>query len=141
MPTISACWGRPRLHFPIDWHNSKIPGYAVRVSVPDFHGFSALVVFSSVAARFFTPQIGGAGAVPSVAFSGGSTPFRIDHDENFNQTTHFQYQPWKRGPWLGFNWRYDSGLVAGADSLLRGGPANDCPRDQPYAGRTAGYST
>jgi hypothetical protein len=41
-------------------------------------------------------------------------PFRIDHDEKFNQTTHFQYQPWKRGPWVGFNWRYDSGLVAGA---------------------------
>jgi hypothetical protein len=35
-------------------------------------------------------------------------------DERFNQTTHFQYQPWQSGPWLGFNWRYDSGLVAGA---------------------------
>jgi hypothetical protein len=70
-------------------------------------------VFSSVAARFFTPQIGGAGAVPSVALGGGSTPFRIDHDEKFNLTTHLQYQPWKTGPWMGFNWRYDSGLVAG----------------------------
>ena len=40
--------------------------------------------------------------------------FRIDHDEKFNQTTHLQYQPWQRGPWVGFNWRYDSGLVAGA---------------------------
>ena len=29
-------------------------------------------------------------------------------------TSHLQYQPWKRGPWAGFNWRYDSGLVAGA---------------------------
>jgi hypothetical protein len=105
--------GATPITFPIDWHNSKIPGYAVRVSVPNFHGFTALVVFSSVAARFFTPQIGGAGAVPAVAFSGGSTPFRIDHDEKFNQTTHIQYQPWKTGPWLGFNWRYDSGLVAG----------------------------
>ena len=28
-------------------------------------------------------------------------------------TTHLQYQPWKTGPWLSFNWRYDSGLVAG----------------------------
>jgi hypothetical protein len=44
----------------------------------------------------------------------GGSVFRIDHDETFNQTTHLQYQPWKRGPWLGFNWRYDSGLVAGA---------------------------
>ena len=40
--------------------------------------------------------------------------FRIDHDEKFNQTTHLQYQPWAKGPWFGFNWRYDSGMVAGA---------------------------
>src|SRR5580692_5354674 len=100
--------GNTPITFPIEWHNSKIPGYAGRVSVPNLHGFSALMVFSSVAARFFQPQIGGAGATP-VAVG----PFRIDHDEHFNQTTHFQYQPWKLGPWLGFNWRYDSGLVAG----------------------------
>ena len=102
-------FGATPLTFPIEWHNSKIPGFAGRVSVPNFHGFSALFVFSSVAARFFTPQIGGAGAAPS---SIGA--FRIDHDEKFNQTTHLQYQMGKRGPWLGFNWRYDSGLVAGA---------------------------
>lgn len=29
--------------------------------------------------------------------------FRIDLDEKFNQTTHSQYQPWQRGPWIGFN--------------------------------------
>jgi hypothetical protein len=40
--------------------------------------------------------------------------FRIDHDEHFNQTTHLQYQFGRGGPWVGFNWRYDSGLVAGA---------------------------
>src|SRR6202521_4031163 len=97
------------IFFPIGWHNSKIPGYAVRVSVPDIHGFTALVVFSSVAARFFPPQTSGLGT--TVGQSG--TPFRIDHDEKFNQTTHLQYQPWKTGPWFGFNWRYDSGLVAG----------------------------
>ncbi len=106
--------GATPITFPIEWHNSKIPGYAVRVSVPEIHGFSALVVFSGVSARFFTPQIGGAGAVPSVASNSGFVPFRIDHDELFNQTTHLQYQPWKNGPWFGFNWRYDSGLVAGA---------------------------
>jgi hypothetical protein len=115
--------GNTPITFPIEWHNSKIPGYAGRLSVPNLHGFSALMVFSSVAARFFTPQIGGAGATPSTI-----GPFRIDHDEHFNQTTHLQYQPWKRGPWLGFNWRYDSGLVAGATpcygSVTNG---NDCP--------------
>ncbi len=105
--------GNTPITFPVEWERSKIPGYAGRVSVPELHGFSALAVFSSVAARFFTPQIGGAGAVPSTVLAAGSTPFRIDHDEKFNLTTHFQYQPWKTGPWLGFNWRYDSGLVAG----------------------------
>ena len=112
--------GNTPITFPIEWERSKIPGYAGRVSVPNFHGFSALAVFSSVAARFFTPQIGGAGAVPSVALAGGSTPFRIDHDEKFNLTTHLQYQPWKTGPWFGFNWRYDSGLVAGQTPCFGG---------------------
>jgi hypothetical protein len=105
--------GNTPITFPVEWERSKIPGYAGRVSVPNFHGFSALAVFSSVAARFFTPQVGGAGAVPSAVLAGGSVPFRIDHDEKFNLTTHLQYQPWKTGPWFGFNWRYDSGLVAG----------------------------
>jgi hypothetical protein len=108
-------FGATPLTFPIEWHNSKIPGFAGRVSVPNVHGFSALFVFSSVAARFFNPQLGGAGAVPPGTTTGSDiTPFRIDHDEKFNQTTHIQYQPWKSGPWFGFNWRYDSGLVAGA---------------------------
>jgi hypothetical protein len=102
-------FGSTPLTFPIEWHNSKIPGFAGRVSVPNYHGFTALFVFSSVASRFFTPQLGGAGAAPS---SIGA--FRIDHDEAFNETTHLQYQMGKRGPWIGFNWRYDSGLVAGA---------------------------
>ena len=102
--------GNTPIFFPIAWDRSKIPGFAGRLSIPNFHGFSALVVFSSVAARFFTPQLSGAGATPSAA----AGVFRIDHDEKFNQTTHLQYQPWQRGPWVGFNWRYDSGQVAGA---------------------------
>jgi len=104
--------GSTPITFPIEWHNSKIPGYAIRASVPDIHGFTALVVMSSVAARFFQPQLSGIGTTP--AGQGGAGVFRIDHDETFNSTTHLQYQPWKRGPWVGFNWRYDSGLVAGA---------------------------
>jgi hypothetical protein len=96
------------LAFPLDWHNSKIPGYAVRVSVPNLHGFTGLVVLSGVAARYFPPQVGGVPFLPAPGV------FRIDHDEKFNETTHLQYQPWKRGPWVAFNWRYDNGLVAGA---------------------------
>jgi hypothetical protein len=102
--------GNTPIFFPIAWDRSKIPGFAGRVSVPNFHGFSALVVFSTVSARFFLPQVSGAGAVPSAP----EGVFRIDHDEKFNQTTHLQYQIGKNGPWIGFNWRYDSGLVAGA---------------------------
>lgn len=102
--------GNTPIFFPIAWDRSKIPGFAGRVSVPNLHGFSAQVVFSTVSARFFLPQVSGAGATPSAP----AGVFRIDHDEKFNQTTHLQYQPWQRGPWIGFNWRYDSGLVAGA---------------------------
>ena len=102
--------GNTPIAFPIEWHSSKIPGYALRVSVPDLHGFTALVVMSSVAARFFLPQVAGLPIVPPA-----TGVFRIDHDEFFNQTTHLQYQlPWKNAPWFGFNWRYDSGMVAGA---------------------------
>ncbi|HEY6327791.1 MAG TPA: TonB-dependent receptor [Blastocatellia bacterium] len=100
--------GATPITFPIEWTKNKIPGFAVRLSVPETHGFSAQVVMSHVAARFFAPQVAGVPIIPPV-----SGVFRIDHDEIFNQTTHLQYQPWKQGPWLGFNWRYDSGLVAG----------------------------
>ena len=102
--------GNTPIFFPIDWHNSKIPGYALHADIPNIHNFSAYFVASSVAARFFPPQSAGAGAAPQT----GGQPFRIDHDEKFNQTTHVQYQIGKRGPWAGWNWRYDSGLVAGS---------------------------
>jgi hypothetical protein len=101
--------GSTPITFPIEWHNAKIPGFALRVSVPNYRGFSAQVVMSSVAARFFLPQVAGLPIIPP-----STGVFRIDHDEKYNQTTHIQYQPWKTAPWFGFNWRYDSGLVAGA---------------------------
>src|SRR5208282_6284259 len=122
--------GDTPITFPIEWTKSKIPGYAGRISVPNYKGFSALVVFSSVAARFFSQQTAGAGAAP-LAPSG---VFRIDHDEKYNQTTHLQYQPWKRGPWMGFNWRYDSGLVAGAAPCYGVNSYNDCPQTDPSTG-------
>jgi hypothetical protein len=54
--------------------------------------------------RFFQPQVSGISVTP--VGQGGTGIFRIDHDRSL--------QPWKRGPWIGFNWRYDSGVVAGA---------------------------
>ncbi|MFZ0690194.1 MAG: TonB-dependent receptor [Acidobacteriaceae bacterium] len=103
--------GNTPITFPIEWHNSKIPGFALRANVTPVHGFSGYVVMSSVAARFFPPQVGGAGA--TVGQTG--LPFRIDHDEKYNETTHFQYQiPGRHSPWYSLNWRFDSGEVAGS---------------------------
>jgi hypothetical protein len=116
-------FGNSPITLPIEWHNSKIPGFAVRGSVPEWHGLTAFIVLSHVAARFFPPTVSGIAppAPPGV--------FRIDHDEIFNQTTHIQYQPFKRLPWLGFNWRYDSGLVAGATPCF--GPTATCSFSTP----------
>jgi hypothetical protein len=120
--------------FPIEWHNSKIPGFALRASVPVQHGFSALVVMSSVTARFFPPQVGGLG----VTVGQNGQPFRIDHDEAFNMTAHLQYQtPWKRGPWFGFNWRFDSGQVAGSVPCYGILPYNTCPQSTTLNGQPA----
>jgi hypothetical protein len=116
--------GDSPITFPIEWSRSKIPGFAVRASMPNFHGLSAFIVMSHVAARFFEPQVSGIGATPICALSTGCEVFRIDHDEIFNATTHLQYQPWKIGPWFGFNWRYDSGLVAGPAPCAGGNCAN-----------------
>ncbi len=98
------------IFFPIAWHNSKIDGASIRISMPEYRGVTAFVLMGHVNARFFPPQVGGLGT----DLGAGGLPFRIDHDQKFQQTTHVQYQPWKNGPWLGLNWRYDSGLVAGA---------------------------
>ena len=79
---------------------------------------------SSVSARFFPPQTSGLG----VTVGQNGYPFRIDHDERFNQTMHLQYQiPWARAPWIGFNWRYDSGLVAGSVPCYGVLDFNNCP--------------
>src|SRR6202034_434666 len=116
--------GNTPITFPIEGHNSKIPGFAIRGSVPNYHGVTAFIVMSSVDARFFTPQVSGAAANPSAPLG----VFRIDHDEHYNETTHLQYQaPWKKLPWIGFNWRYDSGLVAGATPCYGVLSSNDCP--------------
>ena len=74
--STSASWAILPSPFPIDWHNSKIPGFALRADVPNFRGFSAFVVMSQVAARFFPPQIGRGGR-----YRRAEGIFRIDHDE------------------------------------------------------------
>jgi hypothetical protein len=104
--------GATPITFPIEWRNSKIPGFAISGTLTPIKGLSARVTMSSVSARFFNPQIGGVGATPGAA---GGFPFRIDHDEQFNQTTHLEYAlPFYKKAYYSFNWKYDSGLVAGS---------------------------
>ncbi len=96
--------------FPIAWHNSKIDGFAARLSTTDIHGFQAYMTMGHTRARFFPPENGGL-----IAQSGlYNQVFRIDHDQAFQQTTNLRYQKGKDGPWATFIWRYDSGEVNGA---------------------------
>ncbi|MBZ5703069.1 MAG: TonB-dependent receptor [Acidobacteriia bacterium] len=108
-----SAFGNTPIYFPIAWHNSKVDGVSVRVSVPNYHGLTAFTILGHVRARYFPPQVGGLGATVA-----GGEVFRIDHDQAFQQTTHVQYQPWKSLPWVAMNWRYDSGLVASNPNLV-----------------------
>ncbi len=102
------------LTFPISWHKSKIDGVAVRVNLTNYHGFTAYSVMGHTRSRYFGPENGG------LIFNSpvNTAVFRIDHDQAFQQSTHFQYQFPKKGPWVALTWRYDSGLVAGAVTSL-----------------------
>jgi hypothetical protein len=108
-----SVFGNTPVTFPIAWTQSKLDGVSVRASVPNFHGLTAFVVVGHVNARYLPPQVGGLGATVT-----GGEVFRIDHDQKFQQTTHLQYQPSKDWPWIAFNWRYDSGLVASNPNLM-----------------------
>jgi hypothetical protein len=96
--------------FPIEWARSKIDGAAIRVTVPEHHGFSLVSVMGHTRSRFFNPENGGIifnAPIPSGAF-------RIDHDQAFQQnTTVFFNFLHKLGGFTSFTWDYQSGLVAG----------------------------
>ena len=130
--------GATPITFPIGWNNSKMPGFDGRLDIPAIHNFTAQIVFSSVAARFFTPQTSGLGTIPTPPGQAvAHVPFRIDHDERFNQTTHAQYQLGSRGPYVGFNWRFDSGQVAGSAPCYGTLASNDCPQTTTLNGQPA----
>jgi hypothetical protein len=101
------------LTFPISWDKSKNDGVSMRVDLTNYKGFTASFNAGHTRARFFPPESGG-------LFFNSDLPsgvFRIDHDQQFEQTTQAQYQfnRWKRlAPYVNFTWRYDSGLVSGA---------------------------
>ena len=93
--------------FPIGWRKSKIDGLALRVTLAETRGFSVQSVMGHTRSRFFGPEIGGLvfNDVPD------NSVFRIDHSEEFQQTTSARYQYGKSGPWASFVWRFNSGLA------------------------------
>src|SRR6185436_18096551 len=103
--------GDTSIAFPIAWNKSKLDGFSVRMTMPDYHGFRAFTVMGHTRARFFNPGVGG-------LFFDTNPPtgvFRIDHDQAFQQTTNLQYSFLKKNAaWIGLTWRYDSGLAAGS---------------------------
>lgn len=99
------------LAFPIQWAKSKIDGLGVKVSIPNYRGFSAYSAIGHTRSRFFGPEVGG--VLSNDPTINSSTVFRIDHDQAFQQSSNFQYQ-FKHGPYAGLTWRYESGMVAGA---------------------------
>ncbi len=100
------------LTFPIQWQKSKIDGAAVTITMPKNHGVSAYSVLGHARSRFFGPEVGGI-LFNDPHLETSTHPFRIDHDQAFQQTTHIQIQPRAAGPWFGWDWTYESGLVAG----------------------------
>jgi hypothetical protein len=95
--------------FPISWNRSKIDGFTGKVNFIEHKGFSAFVVMGHTSAIFSPPGNGG------ILLEAADADFRIDHDQKFNSTTNLQYTFIKPiGAWAALNWRYDSGLVAGA---------------------------
>jgi hypothetical protein len=95
--------------FPISWRKSKLDGVSGRVSTSNIKGFQAQWTMGHTRARFFGPETGGLLFNSPVDFS----VFRIDHDEEYEQTVNLHYQKNKNAPWFDFTWRYDSGQVAG----------------------------
>jgi hypothetical protein len=84
--------------FPVAWQKSKLDGVSLRLSSINIGGFQWYTTMGHNRARYFPVD--------------GSV-FRIDHDQAFQQTSNIRYQWKKYGPWGGFTWRYDSGLVSG----------------------------
>lgn len=100
------------LTFPIQWKKSVITGADAEITLVPIRGISAYVTMGHSHSLFYPPEVGG------IIFNDNTNavsaePFLIDHDQVFEQNAHVQYQPRPKGPWYGFTWRYESGLVAG----------------------------
>ncbi|MGH9765160.1 MAG: TonB-dependent receptor, partial [Blastocatellia bacterium] len=99
--------------FPISWHNSKLDGVGLRASLNNYKGLSLYFTAGHTRARYFPPETGG--LFFNSVLPGGA--FRIDHDQAFqsNLAVFYTFNGIKKlAPYIGFNWEYESGLVAGS---------------------------
>ena len=112
--------GNTPITFPIEWQNSKIPGYAIRARVPNFHGLTA-----------FRGDIKRRGPIFQPASWRGSAPLRCGSAYSASTTTRRLTRP----PMCNINREkqcrgsastggYDSGLVAGPAPCAGGNCAN-----------------
>jgi hypothetical protein len=106
------------IYFPIEYAESRMNGFSVRLSMLETRGFTAFANVGHTTAKVYTPEVGGLifnAPLPGVEGL-------LDHDQKAQVTIHAQYQLPARLPWVSMTWRYDSGVVAGAvpdlDSLL-----------------------
>ena len=99
--------------FPIEWDHAKMDGFSSRLSLRQYKGLTAYTTLGHTRARFFGPEDGG------LIFSSpvDQSVVRPDYDQEFQSTTHAQYQLVKNGPWVATTWRFDSGIVSPVPDL------------------------
>ena len=95
------------LTFPTQFRKSKIDGGLLRLNLASTHGLAGFLTASHGRSRLFGPETGG------VSFSAPyNNVARPDHDQDLSLNGYLRYQLGRRGPWMGFSWRYDGGLVS-----------------------------
>ncbi len=115
--------GNTPITFPIEWASSKIPGYAIRgqrAELPRPHRFRRLLVSGGAFLRAAGESASDYADLrrrsqlysASITMSSSTKPLTC----NISRA--------KKVPWIGFNWRYDSGMVAGPVPCAGGNCAN-----------------
>ncbi len=95
------------LTFPTQFRKSKVDGGLLRVNFKPSHGLAGFFTASNGRSRLFGPETGGVSF--SAPYAGVTRP---DHDQGLSMNAYVRYQVKRRGPWMGFAWRYDGGLVS-----------------------------
>ena len=115
--------GNTPITFPIDWHNSKIPGYALHVEVPNYHTSAPILSLprwplASSRRRWPAPEPPAASPQARSPFRSASTTTRNSTKPRTSSTRSPTMAVGCNGMWGGFNWRYRLGPGRRFDALL-----------------------